>query len=239
MALAYNYNDRIIVRFETSTGPEWWPAFIKKVNPATYVIDWSDGSKLDKIRKDDPRIVGKVAQSYKKKRATMIGIPESILVKWMDTRKDRKVWIPPKRTGKAFKPAKFELRGLMEKQKADVRSKGKTVTIKMVKGVSTDGGGYQAFALDSANDPITKWHKCAITGIKPNFTSNDNGLKVSCGCERFMFHHEYALHYHGMSHIIYSNGEPPTATNPRFRASLDGVQVCKHLYALAVRLIRR
>ena len=235
----YKVNDRIIVRFDEPDGVEYWPAFVRKVNPTTYIIDWTDGTSLDKIRRDSKDIVGKVGRGFKRKPPTMIGIPPQVLDDWLDKSKDRKEWVPPKKTGKATKPPRFNLAGLMSKQKADVRAKGARITIRNIRQTKADGGGYSAFAIDYVNAPPTKWHRCEITGINRNFSNNKVGLKVSCFCERFKFHHEYALNYHGMAHIIHCNGEPPLKTNPTFRASFAGIQVCKHVYALAMKLSRK
>ena len=127
----------------------------------------------------------------------------------------------------------------MLKQYGDVRAKAETVTIRNIKKSNNDGGGYVAYALDTANDPTTEWHTTSITGVNPDLRSNFEGLKLSCSCKRFLFHHEYALTYHGMSHIKYSNGEPPLKTNPRFRNSFAGIQICKHLYSLATKLLKK
>lgn len=49
--------------------------------------------------------------------------------------------------------------------------------------------------------------------------------KLSCSCPDFMYREEYALHKKGAADIEYSNGEPPTTTNPK-----QQIFMCKHLY---------
>ena len=56
----------------------------------------------------------------------------------------------------------------------------------------------------------------------------------SCSCDDFMYRFEYALWKHGAARLEYSNGEPPTSTNPSKLPCL-----CKHLYLLAKTLVAR
>jgi len=52
-------------------------------------------------------------------------------------------------------------------------------------------------------------------------------VSVSCSCDDFLYRHEYALNSKGAADIEYSNGEPPTTTNPGLKTGQ-----CKHLYKL-------
>lgn len=53
-------------------------------------------------------------------------------------------------------------------------------------------------------------------------------VKVSCGCENYMYTAEYALSQKGAADIIHSNGKPSYSTNPQFKP-----MICKHLVKLA------
>lgn len=55
---------------------------------------------------------------------------------------------------------------------------------------------------------------------------------LSCGCPDFMYRWEYALAKKGAARIVYGNGEPPGATNPRNRPG-----ACKHIVALHSHLV--
>lgn len=93
-------------------------------------------------------------------------------------------------------------------------------------------------------DPETKGsegHKCQIVVVGEAKESKGkvrvshlNYVKVSCECEFFKFSCEYALHKNGLANIRYSNGEPAEFTNPGNYPIL-----CKHLWALADRVIKR
>lgn len=54
---------------------------------------------------------------------------------------------------------------------------------------------------------------------------------AACSCEDNTFRWEWANANKGAAEIEYSNGEPPTTTNPKLRASL-----CKHMIALVRRV---
>lgn len=61
-----------------------------------------------------------------------------------------------------------------------------------------------------------------------------DGSVISHNCENFVFTWEYANAAHGASRIVYGNGEPPVVTNPQLAPGL-----CKHLVAVATRLIKK
>lgn len=107
---------------------------------------------------------------------------------------------------------------------------------------STHGGGYMTkvtnydptYGADHPTSYIVK-----ITGVKPDLTDNEDGLKLSCSCPKFKFYHEYALHFHGYADIVFSNGEPPVQKNPQYKRKVQGCQTCKHLVAFANYLLSR
>lgn len=70
--------------------------------------------------------------------------------------------------------------------------------------------------------PTSAPHKVEVyaTGSKKLSVSN---VMVSCDCPDFTYRCEWALHQIGAAEIIYGNGEPPDATNPRANPVL-----CKH-----------
>lgn len=59
------------------------------------------------------------------------------------------------------------------------------------------------------------------------FVDKKLNVHCACSCEDNTFRWEYANAAKGASEIEYSNGEPPTTTNPKLRNSL-----CKHMVAL-------
>ncbi len=63
---------------------------------------------------------------------------------------------------------------------------------------------------------------------KIQFISRKYDVKVSCSCPDFTFRWEVANHRAGVSDIKYSNGEPPTTTNPNMKPG-----GCKHILAMA------
>src|SRR6185503_16112578 len=73
-------------------------------------------------------------------------------------------------------------------------------------------------------DPQT--HITVIT-----FIDRKLNVHCACSCEDNTFRWEYANTVKNASEIEYSNGEPPTTTNPRLRNSL-----CKHMVALVDRI---
>lgn len=64
-------------------------------------------------------------------------------------------------------------------------------------------------------------------------TFMDKKLNVhcACSCEDNTFRWEFANAQKGASVIEYSNGEPPTTTNPKMRVGL-----CKHMVALVEKI---
>jgi len=74
--------------------------------------------------------------------------------------------------------------------------------------------------------PNPEHHITVITFI-------DKKLHVhhACSCQDNLFRWEWANTQKNASEIEYSNGEPPTTTNPRFKNSL-----CKHGVALVERI---
>jgi hypothetical protein len=59
-------------------------------------------------------------------------------------------------------------------------------------------------------------------------------VKVSCSCADFMYRFEYALWKAGAADLKYSNGEPPTTTNPPQIAA-----ICKHTVKLYSTLVAK
>lgn len=59
------------------------------------------------------------------------------------------------------------------------------------------------------------------------FVDNSLHCKVSCSCPDFTFRSEVALAEQGAADIEYSNGQPPTSTNPNMVP-----QTCKHIVRL-------
>lgn len=58
-----------------------------------------------------------------------------------------------------------------------------------------------------------------------------NLVKVGCSCPDHLYRWEYALARRNASYITYSNGEPPTDTNPKLVPGM-----CKHCVALVTAL---
>lgn len=57
------------------------------------------------------------------------------------------------------------------------------------------------------------------------FVDSKTPVQVSCGCDRFKFKWEWALHRQGAAQIIHSNGAAAVVTNPR------GIPcACKHIF---------
>lgn len=80
-------------------------------------------------------------------------------------------------------------------------------------------------------DRVRRVHDAYIIGMdddpdKP--VNRHQRVLVQCSCENFVFVWEYANASVGASRLIYSNGEPPSFTNPMLAPGL-----CKHLIALA------
>lgn len=63
------------------------------------------------------------------------------------------------------------------------------------------------------------------------FVDKKLNVHCACSCEDNTFRWEYANTAKGASEIEYSNGAPPTTTNPQLRNSL-----CKHMVALVDRI---
>lgn len=63
------------------------------------------------------------------------------------------------------------------------------------------------------------------------FIDKKLNVHCACSCEDNTFRWEYANTAKNASEIEYSNGEPPTTTNPKLRNSL-----CKHMVALVNRI---
>jgi len=62
---------------------------------------------------------------------------------------------------------------------------------------------------------------------------NDRHVRVSCSCGDFWARWEYALWRKGAAIIQHSNGEPPDATNPGYKAGC-----CKHIIKLTDHAVR-
>lgn len=81
------------------------------------------------------------------------------------------------------------------------------------------------------NTRIRRVHECYLVGMGNDDTKPVNRhtkVLAQCSCESFVFTFEYANATVGASRLIYSNGEPPSFTNPQMAPGL-----CKHLVALA------
>lgn len=63
------------------------------------------------------------------------------------------------------------------------------------------------------------------------FIDKKLNVHCACSCEDNTFRWEYANTQKGASEIEYSNGAPPTTTNPQLRNSL-----CKHMMSLVERI---
>lgn len=66
-------------------------------------------------------------------------------------------------------------------------------------------------------------HICSVEGLSAGRLST-NHVKVACDCEYFLYICEYALNRKGAADIKYSNGKPPTTTNPTLIPTM-----CVHL----------
>lgn len=62
--------------------------------------------------------------------------------------------------------------------------------------------------------------------------SQQKHVLVSCSCDWFWSHCEYALHHWGSAVIKFSNGEPASVTNPSNQPLL-----CKHLVSLVKTIV--
>ena len=74
-------------------------------------------------------------------------------------------------------------------------------------------------------------HTCWIIGLDNEGPLSKQKCLVSCDCDNFKFQWEYALTHAGASKIKYSNGNPPTTTNPHLTHG-----VCSHLYAVITKI---
>ena len=118
------------------------------------------------------------------------------------------------------------------------RANSRDVILRSIKsGVTRTGRLPKVIAV--AYSPVTpegkakrqiSMHKCSVTAVdqKKGFKGY---VKVLCDCEYQTYYNEVALHKHGASDIVYSNGEPPVDRNPSYKPNL-----CKHLYALCKRI---
>lgn len=100
------------------------------------------------------------------------------------------------------------------------------------KGYLTNGHGYIAGASYSThvigsdgrphrNEDPSKY----VTVIE--FVDQKLHVKISCSCADFTYRWEWALWNKNAAEIEYSNGDPPTSTNPQGKTA-----ACKHMVAL-------
>lgn len=87
--------------------------------------------------------------------------------------------------------------------------------------VDTDGPYEELHANVQCTDGVRKI-RVKVYGLKSN--PSEGKLWATCTCPFFMFNCEVALHHHGSSDIIHSNGAPPRVKNPGMKPWL-----CKHI----------
>lgn len=129
----------------------------------------------------------------------------------------------------------MSLRQLLMKTPALMKNNSVDVVLETLKEGKTKSGlkaiQAKAYSVDDYRPSKTKRvHQLYIIGMDSQTApvSKQRRVLVSCSCESYCFTFEYANSFHGASRLIYSNGEPPSFTNP---ALLPGL--CKHLVALA------
>lgn len=126
----------------------------------------------------------------------------------------------------------LSLKQLVKATPPYIRSNSEDVIVKALKQSTTKGGlpGIRAKTTSMSKKPSARnVYDTTIVGKeagKP--VSTQKHVLVSCSCDWFWSHCEYALTHWGSSKIRYSNGDPATVTNPQNHPML-----CKHLTALA------
>ena len=107
--------------------------------------------------------------------------------------------------------------------KPSVLKSAKSVTVKFKKPVSMvdeDGDKYTLVNALCRGDTIQREVELRFYGPR----NKNSQCWVSCSCEFFLYHTEYALTKKGSSDIIHCNGARPKVTNKRTIAA-----VCKHI----------
>ena len=116
-----------------------------------------------------------------------------------------------------------------------IKSNASYVVVKSLKEATTKGGlpGIRARTMTMVNK-APQLYETSIIGKEAGIPIvKQKHVLVSCSCDWFWSHCEYALAHWGSAVIKYSNGEPATTTNPQNHPLL-----CKHLVKLA-EVIRR
>jgi hypothetical protein len=126
------------------------------------------------------------------------------------------------------------LKQMLKKTDGERHARAAFVKIsKMKTGYLANGLGYVACQSYSTHNigpdgrPVRKTTRNHHVTV---YTFIDKKLHVhcACSCEDNTFRWEFANTQKNASEIEYSNGEPPSTTNPKLRVSL-----CKHMIALA------
>jgi hypothetical protein len=88
------------------------------------------------------------------------------------------------------------------------------------------GKTYSKYKIDSRGNVVQNMDPTHyVTTI--TFIDKQLHVHVSCSCGDNTFRYEVANHYRDAAEIEYSNGEPPTTTNPNMNPGL-----CKHAYKI-------
>jgi hypothetical protein len=152
--------------------------------------------------------------------------------------------VPKAPTNKTAKPKsvekpKSELTGLSLRQIVNatppyIKSHARDVVVKVLKPVRTKGGlpAYRAKTQSMRRGaPV---YDTSVIGKQVGLpVSSQKHVLVSCSCDWFWSHCEFALHHWGSALIKYSNGQPAIVTNPS-----NHPMGCKHVIAVARELIK-
>ena len=111
-----------------------------------------------------------------------------------------------------------------------IKSNADDVVVKALRPSTTKGGlpGIRAKTVTVARRLRNVYDTTIVGKEKGTPVSAQKHVLVSCSCDWFWSHCEYALHHWGSATIKYSNGEPASVTNPQNQPML-----CKHLVKLA------
>jgi hypothetical protein len=126
---------------------------------------------------------------------------------------------------------------LMKATPPDTKRLATNVRISAMK-VKQTQDGYPVIIAKTQSTVDAKGKVITRPGQKDSYVSTievypKHQVIVDCTCSQHLYRLEYYLNKVGAARIIRSNGEPPT-----IRATEGGVWLCKHLYALADKLVK-
>lgn len=120
----------------------------------------------------------------------------------------------------------LSLSALYKKQPRYIKASAEDVIIRSYKQTKTKGGlpAIVGVTRDLKTKPMRP-HKFDVIGLEKGVPfSKQKRIKVSCGCEFFLYYCEFSLWSWGTANIKYSNGDPAVVKNPG-----NYPLVCKHL----------